>query len=103
MRYRVPNHIRRVRAAHFGKARDDDTLQLMSTARKFARADRRGNPIHCEFAGKLMYESQEIARSTGQALARLAGKAHFLYPCPRGSHWHLTTEAENRGTANEQA
>lgn len=99
-----PQTRQRLRERELGLApREDYSLQLMSTARRYARADRRGNPIHCDHARKLMYETDEIARSTGQQLARLSGLDHFLYRCPAGSHWHLTTEPEHRGIANEKA
>jgi hypothetical protein len=92
-----------------GSPKPDHSAALMSVARRFARCDRQLRPIHCEFAKKLIYDSDEIARSTGQQLARLAGRPHFLYRCkshdPRGgNHWHLTTQPHGpKGAPNEQA
>lgn len=72
--------------------------QAASTARRYAVCDRRSQPVHCEATRKLMYETPEIARSTGQALQRITGKTYYFYPCPRkGKHFHLTTLA--RGNA----
>jgi hypothetical protein len=92
-----------------GAPKPDHSLQLMSTARRFARQDRCGRPIHCFFAKKLIYDTNEIARSTGQQLARIAAKPHFLYLCKShdtrgGNHWHLTTQQLGpTGAPNEQA
>lgn len=99
------------RSIGLGRAAPDHSAALMSVARRFARVDRQHRPVHCEFARKLIYDTDEIARSTGQQLARLAARPHYLYPCgvrdPRlggRHHWHLTTQPNGpRGEANEQA
>lgn len=99
------------RAYALGRAAPDHSAALMSVARRFARTDRQLRPIHCEFARKLIYDTDEIARSVGQQLSRLAAKPHYLYPCgvrdPRlggKRHWHLTTDPKGpRGEDNEQA
>lgn len=38
-----------------------------------------------------MYDTKEIAESTGEALQRARGLTYLAYQCPRGTHWHLTT------------
>lgn len=90
-RYR--RHGVNTRGTMFGQPEPHVNVQAASVARRFARCDRRSNPLHCYRTRKLMYDSREIARSTGQQLERITGQAYWLYPCPPGTtkHFHLST------------
>lgn len=99
----------KLRRQQAGAAKPDHSAALMSVARRFARTDRHLRPIHCHFAKKLIYDTDEIAHSVGQALARLSGRPHFVYGCRASDlrqvcHWHLTTDPLNpKGEPNVQA
>lgn len=102
-RRQVPKGARRRspvgKGTHVGQPDPVDHMRLQSVARRFARCDRQQRPIHCHLQGKLMYDSREIAKSTGQALQRLARQPYFLYRCPTGNHWHLTTNSTGEAVA----
>lgn len=84
--------------SHIGQPDDYVSMQAQSIARRYARKDRCQRPLHCGRQGKLMYDTEEIARSTGKALARVRGIPYTTYPCPGSQHFHLTSEG-NRGQA----
>jgi len=86
--------------SHIGKADSVEAMQLQSIARRFARCDRQQRPIHCQTQGKLMYDSEEIATSTGQALQRIKGEQYYVYNCPHSNHWHLTTHGHGKAVAS---
>jgi hypothetical protein len=87
-----------------GQPHSEFRLKVMSIARRYARSDRRGNPLYCNVFGKLMYDSKEIALSTGAAITRASGNIQYVHPCPRASHWHLTREKYGpTGRENDQA
>jgi hypothetical protein len=94
-RRQVPKGARRRspvgKGTHVGQPDDFVAMQAQSIARRFARQDRVGHPLHCYAQGKLMYDSEEIAKSTGEALQRVRGQQYTPYPCRSGSHWHLTS------------
>lgn len=102
-RRQVPKGARRRspvgKGTHVGQPDPVDHMQLQSVARRFARCDRHQAPLHCHVQNKLMYDSREVAKSTGQALQRLARHPYYLYRCPTGNHWHLTTNATGEAVA----
>lgn len=84
---------RNTRATLLGAPEPPTAARAASVARRFARCDRRSNPIYCHRTRKLIYDEREVAKSTGQQLERITGQAYWLYPCPPGTtkHYHLTT------------
>lgn len=88
-RRRGPN----TRASMLGQPEPPVSVRAASIARRYARCDRRYNPIYCDRNRKLMYDQREVAKSTGQQLECITGQAYWIYPCPPGTtkHYHLTT------------
>jgi hypothetical protein len=86
--------------SHIGNPDTVEAMQLQSIARRYARCDRQQRPIHCHTQGKLMYDSEEIAKSTGQALQRIKGETYYAYPCPNSTHFHLTTHGHGKAVAS---
>lgn len=103
-RRQVPKgaRMRSLRSAgsHIGQADSVEAMQLQSIARRYARCDRQHRPIHCHNQGKLIYDSKEIAKSTGQALQRVHGSPQYVYPCPASGHFHLTTHGPGESVAS---
>jgi len=103
-RRQVPKGARRrgiqVKGSHVGRPDDLISMQAQSIARRYARTDRQSRPLHCQTQGKLMYDSKEIAKSTGEALQRLRAVPYFVYPCPHSVHWHLTTHGHGEPVAS---
>lgn len=81
------------RGTLLGQPEPSRNVQAASIARRYARCDRRSNPIHCQRNRRLIYDLREVAKSTGKQLERITGRAYWIYPCPSGTtkHYHLTT------------
>ena len=85
--------------SHVGQPDSVVHMQAQSIARRYARCDRQQRPLYCHTQQKLMYDSKEIAKSTGEALQRLRAIPYFVYPCPHSSHWHLTTHGHGEAVS----
>lgn len=79
------------RGSHIGQPDNFVAMQAQAIARRYARKDRAQRPLHCYVQSKLMYDTEEIAKSTGEALGRVRGLVYTVYGCRRGDHFHLTT------------
>jgi hypothetical protein len=91
------------RGSHVGQPDDFVTMQAQSIARQYARKDRGGRPLHCHAQLKLMYDTQEVAQSTGEALERVRGMQYTTYECRHGQHFHLTTRFQAEEDARREA
>lgn len=90
-RYR--RHGLNTRGMLLGQPEPPVNVRAASIARRYARQDRRSNPIYCQRNRRLIYDQREVAKSTGQQLERITGRAYWIYPCPPSTtkHYHLTT------------
>jgi hypothetical protein len=106
-RRQVPKAARRRsltgRGSHIGQPDDYVAMQAQSIARRYALKDRAQRPLHCYAQGKLMYDTEEIARSTGEALQRVRGQAYTTYPCRSGNHFHLTSMFQPESEVGREA
>lgn len=90
---------RQAKGTHVGTPDPLEHMQAQSIARRYARCDRQHRPLHCHTQQKLMYDTKEIAKSTGEALQRLRKVPYFVYECPHSRHWHLTTHGHGEAVA----
>jgi hypothetical protein len=70
-RYR--RHGLNTRGTLLGQPEPPVNVRAASIARRYARQDRRSNPIYCQRNRRLIYDQREVAKSTGQQLERITG------------------------------
>jgi len=89
--------------SHIGQADDFTTMQAQSVARRSARKDRAGRPLHCHAQLKLMYDTEEIALAAAAALQQVTGLQYTAYGCRHGNHQHLTTRFQDAEVVRGEA